>query len=399
MKKQSPGVAGDSTTTGHSPFRLERLQEVGLLGLGREPGGGAAPLDVEDDDGELGHHGQRDPLRLQGEPRATGGAAADRSPEGRADDRADGRDLVLRLQGTHPESLVHRQLVEDVAGRGDRVGPVDHRQARPLGGGQDAPGEGPVPGHAPVDPGGHLGRLDAVALAEDLGRLAEVVAGLQGPPVRLGHVQALGEPLLDPVEGRLDGPRVDPRDQPEGEEVLAAVLLPGTQRKAGQAVHGQPGDVDLVQPVPLGQRRIVDGVGRVSGAVQVLLLEGAGVEDEQPALLEVAEVHLQRRRVHGHQAVELVSGGVDPAAAELQLKARDAEERPGRGADLGGEAGKGREVVARPGRLGGELLTGELHAVAGVAREPDHGAIENPARLGDGRPGGHGLAHEASSPR
>jgi hypothetical protein len=39
--------------------------------------------------------------------------------------------------------------------------------------------------------------------------------------------------------------------------------------------------------------------------------------------------------------------------------------------DLGGEVGQRRDVVAEERRLGRELRAGELHTVAGVAREAD----------------------------
>ena len=46
---------------------VERLVEVGLLGLGRETGGGAAALHVNYHQRELGHHGKADGLTFQGQ--------------------------------------------------------------------------------------------------------------------------------------------------------------------------------------------------------------------------------------------------------------------------------------------------------------------------------------------
>ena len=88
-----------------------------------------------------------------------------------------------------------------------------------------------------------------------------------------------------------------------------------------------------------------------------------------PPGLRSAQVHLERRRVHRHQDVELVAGRVDALAAELELEARDAEERAGGARISAGKFGSVASVVAGPGRLGGELLAGELHAVAGVPGE------------------------------
>jgi hypothetical protein len=45
-----------------------RGKQVGLLGLGRHAGGGAAALDVDADEGEFGDAGEADDLGLEGEP-------------------------------------------------------------------------------------------------------------------------------------------------------------------------------------------------------------------------------------------------------------------------------------------------------------------------------------------
>ena len=107
-----------------------RLQQVGLLGLGRQPGRGAAALDVDDQQRQLGHHGEADRLGLQRDARARGGGHAEGAGEGRAEGRADAGDLVLGLEGGDAEALVLAQLVQDVGGRGDRVGAEEQRQAR-----------------------------------------------------------------------------------------------------------------------------------------------------------------------------------------------------------------------------------------------------------------------------
>ena len=110
-------------------------------------------------------------------PRAPPKAA----PEG----GADARDLVLGLEGAHTELLVLGQLVEDVRGRGDRVGPEEQRQPAAQRCRHQAPGGRRVAGHIGVLARLENGRLDLVGGLEQLGRLAEVVAGLEGPEVGL----------------------------------------------------------------------------------------------------------------------------------------------------------------------------------------------------------------------
>ena len=65
----------------------------------------------------------------------------------------------------------------------------------------------------------------------------------------------------------------------------------------------------------------------------------------------------------------------------MELEAADARERPGGGADLGGVVGEGREVVAVQRDGVGELAAGDLHAVAGIAAEPDDGLLDDFALL------------------
>ena len=70
-QKQSPGVDAAE----HRDRRLgvaaeERLQQVGLLGLGGQAGGGPAALDVADHERQLGGDGEADGLHLQRHARA-----------------------------------------------------------------------------------------------------------------------------------------------------------------------------------------------------------------------------------------------------------------------------------------------------------------------------------------
>ena len=99
-----------------------------------------------------------------------------------------------------------------------------------------------------------------------------------------------------------------------------------------------------------------------------------------PPFGEVAEVHLERRRVHRHEHARLVAGREDVVVGEVDLEAGDAGERAGRRADLGREVGERREVVPEDGRLAREAVARELHPVAGVAGEAD----DDPFELLDG---------------
>ena len=64
---------------------------------------------------------------------------------------ADAGDLVLGLEGGDAEALVPGQFVQDVGGRGDRVGAQEERQPGLHRGGHQAIGQGHVAGDVAVD--------------------------------------------------------------------------------------------------------------------------------------------------------------------------------------------------------------------------------------------------------
>src|SRR5690606_31735122 len=94
--------------------------------------------------------------------------------------------------------------------------------------------------------------------------------------------------------------------------------------------------------------------------------------------LEVAQVRLERGRVHRHEHLGLVPRGEDVGVGEVDLEARDAREGARRSADLGRIVRKGGEVVAEFGGLRRESVPGELHPVTGVSGEADDDPVELP---------------------
>ncbi len=166
-------------------------------------------------------------------------------------------------------------------------------------------------------------RLHLVLHREGLGGLAERVAGMERLQVRRRDLRALGELLLEEARRRLGGPAVEPRHQPEREHVLRALGLAGRdaldllQRadRHRRQLHG----VHLV----VGERAVLDRVRRVTRLLQVALGERVGVDDQRPALRQVAEVRLQRGRVHRDEHVGAVARGQDVVVGEMQLEPGD----------------------------------------------------------------------------
>ena len=96
----------------------------------------------------------------------------------------------------------------------------------------------------------------------------------------------------------------------------------------------------------------------------------------RPPRGQVADVGLERGGVHRDEDVGTVAGGEDVEVGDLDLERRDAGQRALGCADLGGVIRLRGKVVAEQSGLGGEPVTGELHAVAGVTREPDDDLLE-----------------------
>src|SRR5207245_4715276 len=113
---------------------------------------------------------------------------------------------------------------------------------------------------------------------------------------------------------------------------------------------------------------------------------------QKAALLEIGEVDLEGRRVHGDERVRLVAGREHLVRRELDLVPGNARGGARRRANFRREIRKRRQVVAVERRLAGELRAGELHAVAGVAGKPDDGLIQVAWRAG-----GSLVLHQGSS--
>jgi hypothetical protein len=147
------------------------------------------------------------------------------------------------------------------------------------------------------------------------------------------------------------------------------------QAGVGQRLGGHRGERHADQ-LPLVQRAVLQRVAGVPDLGQVARGELVGVGDQQAAAGQVGEVGLQRGRVHHDQDVGGVTRGHDVVVGEVQLEGADARQGARRRPDLGGEVGQRRQVVAERGRLTGETTAGQLHAVTGVAGQPDDDAVE-----------------------
>ena len=313
--------------------------------------------------------------------------------EGGAERRAEAGDLVFGLERAHAEVLVLRQLVEDVRRRRDRVAAEQHRQLGELAGGDEPPRQRGVAGDVRVEPGRQRCRLHLVAVVEQLGGLAEVVARpgrRPGSASRTGGLAAKRSSIHSSVV--LGRPGVEPRDEPEGEEVLGPVGITRLHAERQGGLLGERGHRHLDHLVAR-QAAVGERVGGRPGLGQAALVEGVGVDDEHAAALQAPQIGHERGRVHGHEDVARVTGRGDVVVGDVHLEARHAHDGARRRADLGREVGQRAQVVAEGSAHGGEPIARELHAVAGVPGEPDDDAIQE---LSGARWWRSGVGHRSS---
>ncbi len=297
---------------------VHRLQEVGLLGLGGQAGGGPAALHVDDQKRELGDDRQPQGLALQRQARSGGPGDPDGSTVGGADGGTDRGDLVFGLERRHAVVLEGRQSVQDVRRGRDRVGPVEHRAAGLSGGHGQRDGDGGVAHDVAVVAGREIRFGHLVGSLEHLDGHRVVVAGHQRGQVGLGE-RAL-ELALDPRTRGVGRPAVEPVHHPEGEEVLAAVGLLVAKAVLADRFVGHGRDRRANHPIG-GDCPVLERIVGQPRLLQIHLLEAVDVGDDQAALAQVLQVRDQGSRVQGHEHVRDIAGREDLGCRELDLEA------------------------------------------------------------------------------
>ncbi len=241
------------------------------------------------------------------------------------------------------------QLVQNVAGRRDRIGPVEQILAAQSTGRDQSPGQRLVAHDVAIRSRLQLRRVDLVTLPERFGRFTERPTRTQCRFVRGGDVGLLAEFILDESQRGIQRSAEQPVHQPHRKKVLAAVGDLGTQSVGGDRIPGQLSHRHFEQPIPLHDHVGVQRIRVDLRQLEILFGEPVLVGDQDPALPQVLQVGHERRGVHHHQRVQGVSGREDFLLCELHLKTADAGAGPPRGADFRREIGKRRNVIPRQG--------------------------------------------------
>ena len=202
--------------------------------------------------------------------------------------------------------------------------------------------------------------------------MAIVVASLNHLDITLGDGGFLGEFLTQEIVHQIQVAVEEPTNQSQSEHVTALedglIVHPAVSqtvfhhRRQGALHHTVGVDTHLTQVVGCGELSLLQVVGT----------EGVGIDDDGGLRFGKTVLCLQRGGVHRHQHITLVTGGIDLTRADMHLKTAYSRKRPLRGADVGGIVGKRRYAVAHRCRHGRENVSGQLHTIAGIAREADY---------------------------
>ena len=171
---------------------------------------------------------------------------------------------------------------------------------------------------------------------------------------------------------RLGRAGVHPADQPEREEVLRAFGVAGLHAERLGRLDRDRGHRDLVD-AERGERVVV-----AAGSARSPPCRGCACSNVSTLISKVEPGARSRRfafkrgGVHRDEDVGRVARRHDVVVGDVDLERRHTGDRSGGRTDLGREVGLGRQVVAEHRRQLREPVADELHAVARVAREPDH---------------------------
>ena len=363
---------GDNHQGSLAVAAVEGLVEVALLGLGGQTRRGAATLHVDNDERQLGHHGQSQCFALQREAGAGSAGASQGTGIAGTDGAADTGNLVFGLEHTGSEALVLGKLNHDVGGGGDGVGTQEEAASALLAGGQQAPGGGHITGDVAV---AALLHLVGVGNFEDVRMHHLQFVGIFVTFGQHGLVQGddgrlFGKFALQIGKGVVEGLVGGIEDDAEGEHVAA--LVGGLLVNALGVAYllGEAGDGGLDDGV--GTLQLVgEGVLLVSGLLHGLVGEGVDVDDDGGTLLGPLQLALEGSGVHGDQYVAFVARAVD-VVTHMHLVARDTGDGVVRSTYLGGVVGEGGNVVSGQSRCVAEQRTAELHAVSRVASKSDN---------------------------
>ena len=349
----------------------ESLQEVGLFALRWKTRRRSASLHVEHNDGQFHDDCKVHRLTLEADAGAGCARYGECSSERSAYCRRAACYLVLALNGNHAEALVLRELVKDVGSGCDGIRSEVELQPSLLGSGDEAIRCGLVAGDVHVATGHFVLGLDAIDICHAGVRVVSViVACLNDFDVRLGHFGLLGELLTQEAEGNVEVSVEQPAHQSERKHIATFAHALGVHPAVGEAIlhHRREWAGDYSVRVDAHLAEIIGGLELC--LLQVFRSEAVGIDDDSGIGLSVAILRLECCGIHCHEDIAEVARRIDLSGTDVDLETADTRERTLRSADVGRVVRERTDTVAHGGGHSRKNISGELHAVAGITREP-----------------------------
>ena len=352
-------------------------QEVGLFGFRREAGARPASLHIDNHHWQFGDHSQAHRLTFKADTRAGAGRDREFAGERGSDGCGHGGDFVLCLKGSHAKVFVRSQFVQNVARRCDRIAGVKEPLSGQLCGSHKAQCRRFISRQLAIPTGWQFRRRHFVVDGEGLGRESIVVPAAKSSQVGFHDLRLLAELVLHPVFGGSRISFVEPINQAECEEVLAAISLADSQSETIDRVPGQASHRNFVNSECL-ERNIAfcKRIRQILRLCEVAFVELVLINDERATSLEVLNIRLQSGGVHRDKGVDRVARREDVVIREAQLVTGNSGQRSGGSSNLRREVGQRTDVVSERGGNIRHLRSNKLHAVAAVATETDDNSFE-----------------------
>ena len=214
------------------------------------------------------------------------------------------------------------QFVEHISGGSDGVGTEIEAQTGLFGSGNQAIGCGLVAGDVHIASLHLVLRLDAVCGGHaGVHVVAIVVAGLHHLDVVFGDGGLFGEFLTQEVGHQVKVAVEEPANQSECEHVAALQYRLVVHSAVGQTILDHCRERTSHHPIGVDAHLAEIVVGLESCSFKVFGSETVGVDDDGGLRLCKLVLCLECGRIHAHQHVTLITGGINPALADVYLKA------------------------------------------------------------------------------
>ena len=353
---------------------IDRLEEVGLFRLGRHPRTRPSPLDIGNHHGQFNRGGEPHGLTLEIHPRATGCRNGQRPAKSGAQGSSHPGNFVFRLERIDVVVFVLGEFVQYIAGRRNRVAAQKERQPGLLGGNHKTESGCRVSRDITIRPRIDLGRFDLIGRGKHVGVFAQVIAAFDGQGVGFGDNRGLAEPLLYPLQGRLNRTIKEPGHHAEGKKVSTPHDRPVWQARILQSQGRHFGDFHLIDLVFI-ERIILKRVVFVFGLSQVGRGKFSRVNNENAVLLQIGNIGFERGRIHAHQGIEIISRCIDIFITKVDLKGAHAVQRPRGSPDFRRKVRQRSDIIPGKNGFGCKTGAGQLHAVPGITGKTNNDAF------------------------